>query len=1375
MLERTATGIEPCSTSFQRIFPSAGSCLPTRRTLHAAFWHHGAADLGHFDTCQPLVRHTPAEATKIPTATPRSKPKPLENAYPVTAPGFSLDFLYPSGTAALLQRVHRIHGHRLDHGSRSRTPVSRLFTSTAPLRSDQRPWDDPEAATGQAAGNPEDVHEEDDWGPQRELERWEGDDDGGGNSGNAGNGGNDGRGRRDGWDGWDRDQGHPVDGAADINGDVDVTLNRLKRLLYSPTNTGGYDQIYQNYMGLPPDMQEPFKADVMVAISASDRPIEAGRVTDLFAQFRMSQWTDDLLAAATRALFVLNRIQDAVSLFRVAVEHRRLSGGLDRILAHGLETKSFDLVTLVWRLYTTNIKDPKPPPDAPPQSSPRLPVVNHLIYPLTAEVPDLHLRFRELYFYYGDPDVKPWLLKPWLIKPWRTEFIGSIIRHLLTHSLELLKEPDTVFMLHWVKDPKEYERYILLNHQRGAKPRLMTDLYYRYRSLPSVIPDASILRIMMDILFPLNVVGMLRLKTDWYRGYGRLDERALDKFMSFYADRGDVKTLLDLTEEYEQHHPGSNLKHDPIFIGFLARAYAVRGDPKGVRQVLADVTERTGGGPSVELLNHLLKAYSNVGEYEEAINIFSLILEQHEPDPTTFATMMSMAGDRGDLQFTLEVFKLVEDRGLPITCDLIQPVVEAYCRNDRYADAERLCIKITRKKEVPGPHTPLWNTLIRHNAWGRDLIGVNRLLQHMTSLNVSYDHTTYAHLILALLYVNQSHHALHLLRAALDEGSFEPTQDHYILLMVAFIHTQESWLAFKVYDLMRRTGFPESAAATAQYITAFANYRRLQIDDKYTLKLKRRFAGFILREFYRAMEREENNEPDSNGAIIHLYSKTLLALTRMREYASVNRIIKIHNERYPDRGTPETMPLEILHLVLLAQFRSRKIARVRKTWEIILRRTSRRYQPAASFLNPEGEGYDPENPVNPIVPDQRFRLSEPLRVMQYVHIDAGDSIGLIKLVETVRARGYELDNKNWNYHVQGLADMGRWHRAFTTCERVLMPNWAGWAALTGPRSKRSHLPMDLRQGGHNPRLFRPTNHTLLVLIREYRNLERMAPWSRTAAHHFRLINADCPKTVRAIISRRTGRHSLDELIIEKRLRFAGAAALQKKREGIKRSQRAKRRLHPRGSGRYAPQGVRARIKRMARIRGHIADGTVIRGGKTGAKTMRELRKLQIEKKEKIRAQNRQPRWEEQDRQDRQDIEDLQKLLESRELQERQEAQTARAQKQPEDMAPRTSTSDEAEPWAGLEGFDLGDMDDNSSGKREKGDKKSLSVDDFISALKGEPVGGSAVPADSGETGEQNKRNTKKKKSKKDKEWGDGAMSPDDFIKAMKGGGGDEEK
>lgn len=1359
MLERTATGIEPCSTSFQRIFPSAGSCLPTRRTLHAAFWHHGAADLGYLDACQPLVRHTPTEAARIPKTAPRSKPKALENVHPVTAPGFPLDFLYPSGTAALLRGAHRIHGPRLDHASRSRTPVSRPFTSTAPLRSGQPPWDDPQATTGRAAGNPEDLQEEEDWGSQPGLERWEGDD---GDGGNNGWGGRDGQ---DGWDGWDRDQGHPADGAAGLDVDVDVSLNRLKRLLYSPTDTGGYDQIYQHYMRLPPNMQEPFTADVLVAISASDRPIEAERVTELFSQFNINQWTDDLIAATIRALFVLSRIPDAVSLFRVAVEQRRLSGGLDRLLAFGFETQAFQLVSLVWRLYTTHIKDPKPPPDSPPQSSQRLPVVNHLVYPLTAEVPDLNLRFRKMYLYYDNREVGPW----------RAEFLGSIIKHLLTYSLELLKERDAVFMLHWVKQPKEYERYILLSAQRGAKPRLMTDLYYRYRSLPQVIPDASVLRVMMDILFPLNVVGMLRLKTDWYRGYGRLDERALDKFMSFYAERGDVKSLLDLAKEYEQHHHGSKLKYDPIFIGFLARAYAVRGDPKGVRDVLAGVAERTGKGPSVELLNNLLAAYNNVGEYEEAINLFSLILEQHEPDPTTFATMMSMAADRGDLQFTLEVFKLVEDRGVPITCDLIQPVVEAYCRNDRYADAERLCVKITRKKEVPGPHTPLWNTLIRHNAWGRDLIGVNRLLQHMTSLNVSYDHTTYAHLILALLYVKQSHHALHLLRAALDEGSFEPTQDHYLLLMVAFLGTRESFLAFKVYDLMRRTGFPESAAATGHYINAFANYRRLlYIQGKFTPKLKRQFAGFVLREFYRAMEREENGEPDSNRAIIQLYSKTLLALTRMREYASVNRIIKIHNERYPERGTPETMPLELLHLVLLAQFRSRKMRRARQTWEIILRRTSQRYQPAASFLNPEGEGYDPENPVNPVLPDQRFRLSEPLRVMQYVHMDAGDSIGLIKLVETVRARGFELDNKNWNYHVQGLADMGRWHRAFTTCERVLMPNWAGWGALSGPSYKREHLPMDLRQGGRNPRLFRPTNHTLLVLIREYRNLERMAPWSRTAAHHFRMINADCPKTVRAIISRRTGRDLLDELIIEKRLRFQGARALQKKREGIKRTQNEKRHLHPRGRGRYSPQGVRARIKRMARIRGHIVNGNVIRGGKTGARTMRALRKLQIEEKEKLRAQKRQVRWEEQDRQDRKDIEDLQKLLASREHQERQEAaRTAQAQKQLEDMAPRASYND-AEPWADLDGFDLGDLDDDSSGKRQKGDKKSLSVDDFISALKGEPVGGSPVLPGSDEIGEQNKTN-RKKRSKKEKEGGNGTMSPDDFIKAMKGGGGDEEK
>src|SRR4051812_17275069 len=120
MLERTATSIEPCSNSLQRVLPSVRSCLQSRRKLHTAFWNHGASELELIDACQAIMRQ-PATESKMHT-TPA---KPDKRAEPTTASGFLLDFLYPSGTAALLRRPYPIHPVRLESGSRPRSHMSR--------------------------------------------------------------------------------------------------------------------------------------------------------------------------------------------------------------------------------------------------------------------------------------------------------------------------------------------------------------------------------------------------------------------------------------------------------------------------------------------------------------------------------------------------------------------------------------------------------------------------------------------------------------------------------------------------------------------------------------------------------------------------------------------------------------------------------------------------------------------------------------------------------------------------------------------------------------------------------------------------------------------------------------------------------------------------------------------------------------------------------------------------------------------------------------------------------------------------------------------------------------------------------------------------
>ncbi|KAK4235928.1 hypothetical protein C8A03DRAFT_17375 [Achaetomium macrosporum] len=1196
MLERTATSIEPCSSSLQRVLPSTRSCLQSRRKLHTAFWHHGAAEMELIDACQALMRVPPAQPTTH--ATPTKLGKRPET---MTASGFLLDFLYPTATAALLRKPYLIHPVRLDPVPRTPSRMSRLFTSAAPRRSDQP------SRSQVAVGNSPSLEEaeEDGIGKQQRHEEYDFEDDD------------------------DGDEDGAEEAVEEEAGFADP--DALRKLLYSD-HTGAYDQIFQLYANLDPSLKDDFTTDVLLAIAPSTRPIEAWRVNDLFAHYGVDEWTEDIVRAAVKARLSLHNVPEAMSIFRTAMEQRGFGRALDYILAYGFERSSWDLILEAWELYFS-IKGESEPvfessaqpatepeveltdtpgmeqvaesaqpqnagrdatpmavPDLQPSAEPKaaapgaesvqlqdvesvveplstqktksiaestaVPALDSgadspslqdtqfavdsgivqdaeasspadlavedspdclsnpdaaarrstglgISYPTLAATENFEAKVRELYsFLENDPER--------IGK--RTALVDSFLKHIVRHSLHLFRPSDVIFMLDRAKDPLSYERYIILNAEQGRK-RLASDLYKKYRALPDKVRVAeSVLRVMIDTFFPHNVHGMELLLEDWYRDYGRLDQRAYHKFMAFYGGRGDIKSTMRLAREYAKHY-NVKVEEDPKWVANLMHAHAVRGDPAAARQVMDEAAERSGEPPGLKQWNILLNAYTKAGDYEGAIDLFAHICNEYEPDNYTFATMMGMAGFRGDLQFTLELFQLAKDRNVQPNVAMMRALAEAYCQNDRYGEAELLCVQLTKTREMAGDYTFLWNGLLRHNARRRDLTTVNRLLELMSSLGIAYNQETYSQLILALLNARQSHHAMHLLRVAHREGVFEPTADHYIMLMAAFINSGEPHMALRTNELMAKWNYPESAMRMTKVIDALGRWQQLPSSKRRGLR-GHHFLKRILRDFYKAMEREDQGMPDDVRSVVSLYSKVIFVLTQMREFATIQQIIQLHNFRYPSRGTEQTIPLRLLHNIMLADFYEKKYDRVKETWKLILERSTERYQPASAHLDPE----DPTEPPKPVVYAQRFRLCDPLKTMQRLYLEEQDPEGLMDLVSTVRKRGFDLDSKNWNYHVQALARLKQWRQAFTVCENVLMPQWTGWYAVRAQAKEKNQVPLELRRAGTNPARPRPIAHTLLLLAKEYMDLEQMTLWSHEANREFKFITDNCPKTVRAVTS-----------------------------------------------------------------------------------------------------------------------------------------------------------------------------------------------------------------------------------------------------------------
>ncbi|KAK3688478.1 hypothetical protein B0T22DRAFT_459519 [Podospora appendiculata] len=1062
MLERTAASIEPCG--LHRVLPSAARASMIkgrgRRPLQTTFWNHGASDIELLDACQALVR-MPFHSSNggPPSAAPA---KPERRLDPMTASSFLLDFLYPTGAAALLRRLLPASPERFDPAQKLSRPGARLYTSPASGR-DEQPHRTALSASQDALRVflvPKPIKEQREVGAQsNELEDQE-----------AAGQVLDKEGRL-----LPQDLQHAAESPETESPET------LRKLLASG-QTEAYDQVWELYARLDPKSSNELRRQVLLHLGQSSRPQDAQRVYELFFLFPTEEWTEYLVRAVLRAFFILDNREAAMEIFTRAIQQRGLINLLDDMLAHYFKISAWDMVRKTMKAYST-----LPPGSPSTVKLPQLAATPFFLFKLGKCYRSQKMAGEEV-----PPDANE---------------LDLLLKLVATNSLALFEVHDAIAILRRAQDATAYETFIrLCVDQRNTK--LASQMYKKYRMLSDVRVHKAILRLMLDIYYPHDVLGMETVLKDWYRHYGVLDLRAYQKFIAFYAANRDLKAVSHFAAEYRRHYP-FRANTDASLLSSEMKVHAARCDPKAARSTMdaAEQAAKLKSEPSPVTTIHwniYLDAFAKAGEYDGAIKAFSHICDERSPDGYTFGTMMGMAGSRGDLQFTLELFKLANEKGIPSDTALIDAVIEAYCQNDRFAEAEMLCLKMTRRKRHRDMVcTTLWNTLLFHHAERRDLSTVNRLLETMSQHQVPYDSNTYTHLLSALLYCKQSHHAYHFIRIVSSEGIFQPSAEHYTLLMSAFLHSHEPHMALKVNTLMSKMHLPDSAARAEKVIQALSQWREMPLH----LREGDEGANVLItamKTFQVLVVERDRKIPDSSRSTTAAYSRMLFLLTQMREFTTARWLIGLH-----DRVDPNNVPVRLLHSIMLADYYEMKFDAVKSTWDLVLERTMRQSMPPPSLANISS---DPPQ----VFPAYRYSLSDPLKTMQRMYTVQEKPEALMALIAHVRAMGFELDSKNWNYYVQALAQLKKWKEAFAITEERLMPQWRGWHRVRVRENQKNEIPLEVRRLSSSRREVRPISHTLIILTKEYIDLEQMALWSKAASSLFDKINTECPKTVRAI-------------------------------------------------------------------------------------------------------------------------------------------------------------------------------------------------------------------------------------------------------------------
>ncbi|CAJ2512886.1 Uu.00g010050.m01.CDS01 [Anthostomella pinea] len=1099
MLEKTAATLEPCG--LQRVLPGATKSFRSTRQLHTTFWQHGAADVELTSAWQALMHGT--FAFNMDSASDQDRSPAL------AASSFLLDFLYPSGTIALMRRLTPSSSDRTE-SFRYRPPFTnispRLYTSSIPRQRVQGPKtelpdsherNDSDAITATYILDATVTEDVQDVPASSAL-------------------------ANDATSASLLDAGqtatqspHTGFGEQEVLGVADGhdPIEMLDEILISD-NLENADRAWYHYKALDDQSQMIYLSRVLVFLSRTGRLSDSWKISELFHKLDPSRWDSYTFVAGVTAEVNLQNSTRALEVFVTGLQQASLDlpsfiNALDWLLATALKLPTRDFLWDIWSHYPAMAA--KWDFDG---------VTSHLKH--VALVPGLAEKAISFQEYRAERlDVSA-------DAETDRKALDTLQRLLVRRALIACADAQVMPLLNITKDPLAFEEFLRPAADRDKK-KLATTVYQVYRDLPGNFPSHNVLYEVFKAYKGMNapvsakIAGIELLWGDWHRFYGTPSRRAYQRYLAFFASKGDKERVHAMWIKYIE------LFHDdqfPVLEGsdtftHLLQVHAVNGEADETKRIFDDLKQRFHFKPNVRHWNILLNAYVKAGDYDAAIATFDSI---KQPDQYSYGTLMQMAGGRGDLGFTVDLYRRARNLGVLANDAMLSSLIDGYCQNDHFQEAEDVCVRAVNKGIIA---TWMWNKLLYYNAMRRDLASINSLLNVMAEKNVPYNQFTYQQLLLGLSLCRQSQHALRLLAVALKDHVFEVTHEHFQVVMGALLITGEPGPVMRLHKLMTDYGFQSSSGTLFRLSQALTQYRNLPPKQRSRMSATQ-WLGESLRSFYhiyglgsrRNLSLGKSQSPKGKqsgellrpGVDVSRFGTMVYMFTQLKDFVRSKELIDLY--RYIFQGREDdsegVLPVAMLNSIMVANLHDKRYDRVKATWRLLFN---------AAKTEAKSLDYDENLPHTPkISPKYRYILSGGLRVMQELLFIEEDFVGIQEIVKDVRTAGFEVDSKNWNYHVQILVQLKQYKEAFTICEKLLMPNWTGWFVARTKENVRNKIPLDVRRKGSSPRYLRPVATTLYHLAHGYMELDRLGPWSAEAGKMAREIDEECMQVVRAIKS-----------------------------------------------------------------------------------------------------------------------------------------------------------------------------------------------------------------------------------------------------------------
>jgi pentatricopeptide repeat-containing protein PET309 len=630
-----------------------------------------------------------------------------------------------------------------------------------------------------------------------------------------------------------------------------------------------------------------------------------------------------------------------------------------------------------------------------------------------------------------------------------------------------------------------------------------------------------------------SILGMQQVLDDFFRFYNKPTRNAYKMCMREFASQGDISTVNTLFELYSARYMGRGTKaaFDEYDITPILHAYAKRGDISAVLREFNLIKKKYGFQPTLACWNILLNTYGKVHDVDGALACFHRLLDTAGiyPDDYTFGTIMGICASRGDLERTIELYELASSRKIKKTTPMLDCLVLAYIRDERVAQAEKLC-EDALIMNLEGSRTRMWNYLLVAYAMRRDLRNVHRLVQRMSEVGVDFDKYTYSALMQALTMVRQPDRAYNILKDAMREAGQVPMSFHYAVVMGGYIATKEFHKVFQVHNRMVRRRMRVSPGNKLSILKAAAAGDSKLLEEAGSEHEQAQLALRVFKETIQLMDPTDLADTAKRGTgglaadlgyTSMFYGYIMFVLGHCDKLETVNELYQQFKQTLLNhhQGLP---PVQILSALMETKVREQDFKGVQDCWDIALSQARSQSRPLplggsmAQHFDSDFGNTNPTSKDRKIMTAHRLRLANILTIYMNFLASQKRIDELSSLVNRLLEEGFHLDRNNWNHYIQLLAGSYRLRLAFELCESKLMDGWTGWERVRRQLPVRTSLPIEVRNLKKDRRQLWPKSYTLLCLARGYLELQSMSTESRESQAVLNELHQLCPKTVYAI-------------------------------------------------------------------------------------------------------------------------------------------------------------------------------------------------------------------------------------------------------------------